>query len=159
MKKGDCLQTLSVRRVMLESLRSGSIASLAMMPFGLLFRALDLRIGHYGRRLIEVLFGELPLPIFRMAVLMEHFLIGWVSAIPLVCLVAVLRSAASAWAASLLYGAAYYAVLNAWLLPIVFNDPLPWTLGWSTVYPSLAVHLVFGLTLAVSVRRFWPAAH
>ena len=37
-----------IRRLVWESLRSGTIASLAMMPFGLLFRALDLRVGLIG---------------------------------------------------------------------------------------------------------------
>jgi hypothetical protein len=34
-------------KLLVETLRSGTIASVAIMPLGLLFRALDLRIGHY----------------------------------------------------------------------------------------------------------------
>lgn len=42
----------------LEELRSGTIASLAMMPFGLLFKSMGLRVGHYGPKVGETLFGH-----------------------------------------------------------------------------------------------------
>ena len=32
-----------------ESIRSGTIASIAMIPFGILFQLLGLRVGHYGK--------------------------------------------------------------------------------------------------------------
>ena len=57
-----------------------------MIPFGLLFRALDLRIGHYGRKLINVAFGELPLPAFRALLMTEHLVIGWLTTWPLLLL-------------------------------------------------------------------------
>ena len=65
----------------LEALRSGTIASLAMMPFGLLFKSMGLRVGHYGPKVGEALFGHQPDP--WMPVLVQHFVIGWLSALPL----------------------------------------------------------------------------
>ena len=41
-----------------ESVRSGTIASLAMMPFGFLFKLLDLRVGYYGPKLAALVFDE-----------------------------------------------------------------------------------------------------
>ena len=141
--------------ILWQALRSGTLASLAMMPFGLLFRLLDLRIGHYGKKVIQALFGELPTPWMQLAVMAEHFLIGWVSALPLlVVLPAWQRNTAISplWLGAG-YGLAYYALLNAWLLPRAFGDALPWSLGWMTIWPSLAVHLVFGWVVAWVVLR------
>lgn len=45
-----------------ERVRSGTIASLVMMPAGFLFKAAGLRVGHYGPKLGEVLFGD-PSPL------------------------------------------------------------------------------------------------
>lgn len=144
------------RDLLAESIRSGTIASLLMMPFGFLFRVLDLRIGHYGKKLVEVAFGELPLPLFRTLVIAEHFLIGWLSTAPL--LIALLftpaRSSKSLLWLGLAYGAGYYVVLNSWLLPVAFGDPSPWALGFNHIYPSLIVHLVFGVSIAFTAQRF-----
>ena len=41
-----------------ESVRSGTIAALVMMPFGLLLKFLDLRVGYYGPKFGALLFGE-----------------------------------------------------------------------------------------------------
>ena len=35
-----------------ESIRSGTIAALVMMPFGFLFKFLDLRVGYYGPKFV-----------------------------------------------------------------------------------------------------------
>ncbi len=145
---------LFLRRLAWESLRSGTIASLAMIPFGLLFRALDLRIGHYGRRLVEVAFGELPIAAFRALVLIEHFVIGWLTTWPLLLMLVWLDRRLPSWVTGLIFGAAYYAAINSLLLPLVFGDPTPWRLGFSTIYPSLIVHLVFGLSIVWTSRRF-----
>jgi len=45
------------RQLLIEALRSGTIASVVMMPFGFFFKWLGLRVGHYGPKLREVLFG------------------------------------------------------------------------------------------------------
>jgi hypothetical protein len=151
------VRRLFLRRLAWESLRSGTIASLAMMPFGLLFRALNLRIGHYGARLVEVTFGELPIAGFRALVLAEHFVIGWLTTWPLLLMLVWIGRRIPAWVTGLIYGAAYYVVINSLLLPLAFGDSTPWQLGFSTVYPSLIVHLVFGLSIAWASGRFVAA--
>lgn len=132
-----------------ETLRSGTLASLAMMPFGMLFRALDMRVGHYGRELLLVLTGPLPPPVFGGLSLLQHFIIGWLSTWPLLLVMRWFGGAGRAThlLLGLAYGAGYYVVLNSWLLPRAFGDALPWTLGFATVLPSLVVHLVFGVCI------------
>lgn len=147
-----------LRRLAWESARSGTIASLAMMPVGGLFRLLDLRVGHYGRRLAELLFGNPPEPTFRAILLAQHFVIGWLSAAPLLLLLARSPLRVSPWAAGTLYGVAYYVAINSLLLPWSFGEPTPWQLGFDTIYPSLVVHIVFGLSIAWTSRRFVAAA-
>lgn len=155
MKRADVL-----RRLAWESVRSGTIASLAMMPVGGLFRLLDLRIGHYGRKLAEWLLGDLsvPEPAFRAILLAEHFVIGWISAAPLLLMLVWAGPRASRWVAGTLYGMAYYVAINSLLLPWTFGEPTPWQLGFDTIYPSLVVHVVFGLSIAWTSRRFVAAA-
>ena len=143
-----------VRQLVRESLRSGTIASLVMMPFGLLFRLLDLRIGHYGKKLVEVTFGDLPLAWFRALVLAEHFVIGWVTTAPLLLALVWIGPRLPAWIGGALYGAGYYVAINSLLLPLSFGDPTPWQLGPGTILPSLVVHLAFGLSIAWTSRRF-----
>ncbi len=144
------------RWLLVESLRTGTYASLAMIPFGVLFRALDLRIGHYGKKVVEAAFGELSPPLFRALVLVEHFIIGWISALPLLWLLMHKseQRMAPTWIYGAAYGTAYYVLLNSLFLPWFFDDPLPWTLGFTTVYPSLIVHIVFGLTVVWTSKRF-----
>lgn len=132
-----------------ETVRSGTIASLVMMPPGLLFKALGLRVGHYGPKLGEVLFGD-PSPAVLFA---QHLVIGWISAIPLLLLLRI-SHAISPVLVGVLYGGAYYVLVNALALPLVFGDPLPWQLGIEFVYPSLVVHLVYGASIGVTARGF-----
>jgi uncharacterized membrane protein YagU involved in acid resistance len=54
--------------------------------------------------------------------------------------------------AGAVYGAAFYAAVNSFALPFVFGDPTPWRLGFATVYPSLVIHLVYGLAIALVAR-------
>lgn len=124
-----------------------------MIPFGLAFRALDLRVGHYGPKFAELLFGSAaPWLLF-----VQHFVIGWLSALPLLWLLAATPAGARPVLAGAAYGAAYYVAVNALGLPLFFSDPLPFQLGWQVVVPSLVVHLVFGATVGLTARRD-PAA-
>jgi hypothetical protein len=143
---------MRLRRLVLESIRAGTIAALAMIPFGLAFRALGLRIGHYGPK-FAALFVTDPGPAYLF---LQHILIGWVSALPLVALLGrrSLRSAPIAIGAA--YGALYYLVVNALALPLYFGDPLPWQLGVMTVLPSLVIHVVFGIACAWVASRWAP---
>ena len=74
---------MRLRTFLYETLRSGTIASLVMVPFGPLFAALDMRVGHYGKKLVALAFGELPLPAFRAVLMAEHLVIGWLTTWPL----------------------------------------------------------------------------
>jgi len=35
-----------------------------------------------------------------------------------------------------------------------FGDPTPWQLGFETIYPSLLVHTIYGLSVALTSRAF-----
>ena len=137
-----------------EALRSGTIASIVMMPVGFLFKALGLRVGHYGPKLGELLFGLQPEPLMQVLLLAQHLFIGWLSTVPLLLFWRWTSPRSPSLADGLMYGALYYLTVNALALPAVFGDLFPWQLGWSYVYPSLMVHLIFGLSLAVTVRAF-----
>jgi uncharacterized membrane protein YagU involved in acid resistance len=133
----------------LESIRSGTIASLVMMPPGFLFKALGLRVGHYGPKLGEVLFGE-PSPLLLFA---QHLVIGWLSAIPLLLLLGVAQ-AMSPVLVGAAYGVAYYVLINSLALPLVFGDSTPWAMGFDYIYPSLVVHIVYGASIGFTARGF-----
>ena len=147
-----CSLDSTAQMLALEALRSGTVASLAMMPFGLLFKLMGLRVGHYGPKVGEALFGHQPDPWTPVLLLLQHFVIGWLSALPLL-IFWLWRAPRAIWLGNgLLYGLAYYFVVNAVTLPWLFGDAFPWQLGWSTIYPSLVVHLVFGVSIALTVR-------
>lgn len=131
-----------------ESLRSGTIASLAMLPFGALFKMAGLRVGHYGPKFAGLFFTE-PGPVLLFA---QHLVIGWVSALPLLALLPGRGRRPRALAIGAAYGAGYYVLVNSLVLPWSFGDPTPWRLGAAVVLPSLVVHLVFGLAVAASAR-------
>ena len=46
------LLDIPVKRLLREALRAGTIAGLVMMPVGLLFSGLGLRINVYGQKLV-----------------------------------------------------------------------------------------------------------
>lgn len=136
--------------LLIESLRSGTIASLALMPLGLAFRALELRIGHYGPK-FAALYVDDPQPALLFA---QHLVIGWVSALPLLWLLARGIGRNAPVLAGAAYGAAYYVLINALALPLFFGDPLPSQLGASTVLPSLIAHMAFGAVISWAARGF-----
>lgn len=136
-----------MRKLAIEAILSGTVGALAMMPVGLLFRALEMRIGHYGPKFAS-LYLQSPGP---AALFLQHMALGWISALPL-CLLPLHR--ASIWAALTIgsvYGAGYYAVINSLALPLYFGDPLPWNLGIGVIIPSLVVHIVFGAAVGYVV--------
>lgn len=145
---------MKVKDLAKESLRSGSIASIAMIPFGILFQFLGLRVGHYGKKLLEVFFTDLAATPFRMLMFAEHFVIGWLSAAPLLVLLVLVKTHVPAWAMGMIYGTAYYVVLNSLLLPWSFGEQTPWALGFSVMYPSLIIHIVFGVSIALTAKKF-----
>ena len=141
---------MKMTSLLIEALRSGTIASLVIVPLSPLFKAMGLRIGHYGPK-FAALFIDNPQP---WHLFVQHLLIGWLSALPL--LVVLLLTPASRWPvlAGTAYGAGYYVVVNSLGLPLYFGDPTPWELGWSTVLPSLLGHLVYGACIGFVSRNF-----
>lgn len=136
-----------------ECLRSGTIASLVIMPLGWLFRLAGLRIGHYGPK-VAALYLDQPGPGLLFA---QHLVIGWLSALPLLWALRLAVVGRSPRLAGALYGAGYYVAINSLALPLAFGDPLPWQLGAATVLPSLIAHIAFGLSLGWTGRRLLMA--
>lgn len=136
------------RTALRESVLAGLAGGLAMIPVGLVARGLGASVNVYGELVVQQLLGRLE----PIALLVEHLLVSWAMAVPLV---AVLRLARHRHAAAigLTYGAAAWLSVNALALPIVFGRPMPWTIGWSAVWGSWLVHLAFGLAAALVGRR------
>lgn len=141
---------MAVKALLMETLRSGTIASVVIMPLGLLFRALDLRIGDYGPKFAG-LFIENPQ---TWHLLVQHFIIGWLTTLPLLLILQVMGPSRWWLVAGAVYGAVFYVLVNSLALPLYFADPTPWQLGWLTVLPSLIAHIAFGVAIAVTARRF-----
>jgi hypothetical protein len=135
-----------------ETLRIGTLAGLAMIPFAVVFRAKGLRINEYGRKTLELAVGEVSPPLHYLLSFVQHLLISCIAAAPMVWVFALIPGRSARALIGALYGAAFYIVVNSWVLPLVFRDPTPWQLGADTVYPSLIVHLVYGVVLGLAAR-------
>lgn len=133
-----------------ESVRSGTIASLVMMPFGFVFQFFGQRVGHYGPKLATLLFTHPS----TFILFVQHLLIGWVSALPLLLILLRLHRLQAPVAIGAAYGLAYYVAINSLALPLFFGDLTPWQLGFSFIYPSVVVHLVFGASIGYTASRF-----
>ena len=144
---------IPVKRLLREALRVGTIAGLAMIPVGLLFSGLGLRINVYGQKLVQLFFGQFPKAVRFALFVLEHFVVSWLAAIPLLLLLVRYRRFPPL-VMGLVYGLGFYVLVNSLLLPLAFGDPSPWRLGIATVVPSLLVHLVYGGALALSARAF-----
>ena len=141
---------MKIKALLVESFRSGTIASVAIVPLSPIFKAAGLRIGHYGPKFAGLYVSD-PQP---WLLFVQHLVIGWVSALPL--LLVLLFTQAERWPVmtGAAYGAAYYVAINSLALPIYINDPLPWQLGASTVLPSLIGHVIFGAVIGWTSRHF-----
>ena len=133
-----------------ESIISGTIASLVMMPFGLMFQYIGLRIGHYGPQLAKLLFDHPTLPL-QFA---QHLVIGWLSTLLLLLILLRFHRHFSAIAIGAMYGIAYYVLINSLALPLYFGDLMPWQLGFSFIYPSLTIHIIFGASIGFTARKY-----
>jgi hypothetical protein len=144
-----CVRALPppMRSLAFRSLIAGTVGALAMMPAGFVFRALQMRVGHYGPKFAELYLSS-PGP---AALFVQHIVLGWISAWPLALVPLHRMSGPAAALVGAAYGALYYVAVNALALPIYFGDPLPWNLGWPVVVPSLVVHVVFGMAVAGTV--------
>ena len=146
---------MKLQPLLIEVLRSGTIASLVIVPLAPLFKALGLRIGHYGPK-FAALFIDAPRP---WQLFVQHLLIGWISALPLLLILLWTRAARRPVVVGAVYGAAFYAVVNSLALPLYFGDPTPWQLGWATIYPSLIGHMVYGTSIGLTSQRFVARMH
>lgn len=135
-----------------EALRAGVAGGLAMIPFAAIFRARGLRINEYGRKTLELLVGHTEPPLYFVLTFVQHMIISCIVAVPLVLALPYLVDRRARLLAGVAYGAGFYVVMNSLALPIAFGDPTPWQLGFATVYPSLFIHLVYGLVVALVAR-------
>jgi hypothetical protein len=126
---------------------AGVIAAIAMIPVGLVVTAAGFELNRYGRAVAEALVGTDG----RLVLLAMHLVIGVISAIP-----PVWAASTGRWPPNLLpgliagagYGAGYWLVVNAVTLPALFGQRHPWERGPAAVWPSLLVHVIFGLGVA-----------
>jgi hypothetical protein len=141
-----------------ETLRCGTLAGLAMIPFAALFRVVGLRINEYGRKTLELVVGHVASPLLHWVLTFaQHLLISWFAAFPLLWLLRQVGDRTTRVFLGAFYGAAFYVVVNSWVLPLYFGDPTPWQLGIETVYPSLVIHLVYGVVLGLAARPGAPS--
>lgn len=141
----------SLSQMAWRTLVAGSVGALVMMPAGFVFKALDMRVGHYGPKFAALYLSD-PGP---LALFVQHMVLGWISALPLCAVWLMRRTSAQALLLGAQYGVGYYVAINSFALPWIFGDPLPWTLGWQVVMPSLVVHVVYGVATAATAR--WMA--
>lgn len=144
-----------MRHALIAAFVSGTAGALAMMPIGLLFRLFDLRVGHYGPK-FAALYLAAPGP---AALFVQHLVLGWISALPLVWLPLASWPLGRQLAVGAVYGAGYYVAVNSLALPLYFGDALPWQLGAAVVMPSLVVHLVFGAAVAAALALWRRRGH
>lgn len=143
-----------------EVFRTGAIVSITMVPFGLLFNMLGLRINHYGQKIILLLFSDFPSGLRFVFFILEHLIVGWVAAIPLVMLLFILYRQISPVILGILYGIVFYVLINSLLLPLAFEDVTPCQLSFTNaILPSLLVHIVYGATIALVTRSFIKNHH
>lgn len=124
-----------------------------MIPFAALFRSQGLRVNEYGRKTLALLVGEVAPPLDTVLMFGHHMLISWSAAVPLLLALERIDARRSRALAGAVYGAGFYTVMNSWALPLAFGDPTPWQLGFETVYPSLVIHLVYGVVIGLAARQ------
>jgi hypothetical protein len=137
----------------LNAVRAGTAAGLAMIPFAAFFRSRGQRINEYGRKTLELVVGDVAPPLQHLLTFVQHMIISWTAALPFLLLLPHLPGRRARVAFGAAYGAGFYVVMNSLALPLAFGDPTPWQLGWATVYPSLTIHLIYGIVLALVAHR------
>lgn len=135
-----------------DVLRSGTVAGLAMIPVGAAFRFFGLRVNEYGRKMLELVLGEVAPPAHVLLMFLQHMMISIAAAVPLLLLLKAAPARVPKIWIGLAYGALFYIAVNSLALPIAFGDPTPWQLGASVILPSFIVHLVYGTVVAAMAR-------
>ena len=147
--------------MVMVALAAGAAGSLAMVPVGLLLELIPgVTVNVYGEWLAEAVLGT-TVPAALLAV---HLLVGW-SAVPALLVGFAWASGAVGGvgagrrvAAGALYGAVMWLVVNSWALPALTGHQSPWARGGLALWPSLTVHVVYGVTVAwVLPARMSPA--
>ncbi len=135
-------------KLLTKAALAGIAGGAAMVPLGLaLRRGLGIPLNVYGELLVRAILGRPS----AWAMAIEHVLVSWTLALPLVALPSLVRRG-HALAVGALYGAALWLCVNSLILPAAFARPTPWQLGWPSIWPSLAVHVLYG-AVAVPVAR------
>ncbi len=130
---------------------AGTIGALAMVPVGMVvMNTTGATLNVYGELLVELLLGTVVLP----ALFVEHLLIGWMAALPLVMGIRHITRAPATIGA--IYGAAMWLGVNALALPAAFEKPTPFAAGWTAIWPSLLVHVIYGAVTAAVATRLSP---
>jgi uncharacterized membrane protein YagU involved in acid resistance len=138
-----------------EALRSGTIAAIVMIPFGLVFSRLGFRMNEYGQKVIQTALPTFPKGVHFALFVLEHFVLSWFFAIPLLLLLRYFHHRIPRLLLGFIYGLLFYVLINSLLLPALFGDASPWEIGFfKTVFPSLTVHIVYGLSIALSSKSF-----
>lgn len=130
---------------------AGFVGAVAMVPVGLALSAAGFEVNRYGELLAEQLTGSRrPAVLFAL-----HLVIGVVSVVPLaVAAAAALRPRRMIMlVGGAVYGAAYWLGVNALALPLLYDRPFPWMEGVASVWPSLLVHVVYGLAAALALAQ------
>lgn len=134
------------------ALAAGAAGSLAMVPVGLLLEVIPgVSVNVYGEWLAETVFDSTA----PAALLAVHLLVGWSAVPPL--LVAFRWASRQGWGlqtgwrlvAGGLYGAGMWLVVNSWALPALTGHQSPWGSGVLALWPSLTVHVVYGVAVAL----------
>lgn len=89
---GTLIRANACKDLAKKALGADTITSIVMAPFGFLSHFVDSRIGHDGKRRIELFFTNPPVMAFRLWMLGEHFAIGWLSAAPLLILFVLVKN-------------------------------------------------------------------
>lgn len=124
-----------------------------MVPFAAAFRAQGLRVNEYGRKTLALAVGDVAPGLHYLLSFLQHMTISVVAALPLLMMLAGRPGRTQRLAIGLAYGAAFYVAVNSLALPLAFGDPTPWQLGFAVVTPSLTIHLVYGVVVAIAAPR------
>lgn len=122
---------------------------ISMVPVAILLkRVLGYSLNVYGELVVERLLGRSSM----LALGLEHLVISCLLAIPLAAFLFRFGRRLPVWG-GVVYGAGIWLALNSLALPLLFSRPTPWTLGWAAIWPSLAIHVVYGVATIVALRR------
>jgi uncharacterized membrane protein YagU involved in acid resistance len=130
----------SIKRAAAQTIRAGTVDGLAMIPVGLALRyGFGATVNVYGELVVE----RIPGRVVPWALFVEHFLISWVLAGPVVWLMSrPPRVSVTTTIMGVAYGAAIWVRINSLALPFAFGRPTPWEIGLPAIWPSLTVHTV-----------------